>query len=511
MTNSTPTDQELAARIAKTGDKARISQATKRHAKGYNTARENLDTLCSDSYFSEYGQLAVAAQRQRREYEELQSETAADGVITGIASINIKHIDVANTKLSSANPYSTVLIVNDYSVLAGTQGYFHHLKIDRMLHIASKKHLPVIMFTEGGGGRPGDTDISTVNSGLQCATFGHWASLTGKVPRIAVNNGYCFAGNAALFGVADITIATESSSIGMAGPAMIEGGGLGKFAPAEIGPINVQAKNGVVDIVADNENHAINLAKVCLGYFQGYAINWEAPKHDALSNVLPQDRRFVYDMYKVINGIVDKESFTELCAQYGGAIIQGFARIEGKPIGLIANNCKVLGGAIDVDAAHKLNRFMRLCNQFKIPLVSLTDTPGFMVGPEHEKGGAVRHLSELFTTGANLSVDFIAVVIRKCYGLGAQAMLSGSTSNPSYMVSWPQGEFGPMGLEGAIKLGFKKELAGEKDAKKRQALFDTLLAQQYAKGKALEVATMLEIDAVINPCDTRKTIANALS
>ncbi|MGK0372396.1 MAG: acetyl-CoA carboxylase carboxyltransferase component [Glaciecola sp.] len=511
MTNSTPIDQELAARLAKTEDKARITQATKRHAKGYNTARENLDKLCDGSDFSEYGQLAVAAQRQRREYEELQSETAADGVITGVASINSKHINIADTKLTSHHPHNTVLIVNDYSVLAGTQGYFHHLKIDRMLHIASKKNLPVIMFTEGGGGRPGDTDISTVNSGLQCATFGHWAGLTGKVPRIAVNNGYCFAGNAALFGVADITIATESSSIGMAGPAMIEGGGLGKFTPAEIGPIDVQAKNGVVDIVADNENHAIELAKVCLGYFQGHTNTWQAPKSDALAKVLPQDRRFVYDMHKIIDGIVDKDSFTELSSQYGGAIIQGFARIEGKPIGLIANNCKVLGGAIDVDAANKLNRFMRLCNQFKIPLVSLTDTPGFMVGPEHEKSGAVRQLSELFATGANLSVDFIAIVIRKCYGLGAQAMLSGSTSNPSYMVSWPQGEFGPMGLEGAIKLGFKKELANEKDAKKRKVLFDKLLAKQYEKGKALEVATMLEIDAVIDPCDTRRTLANALN
>ena len=509
MTNSTEkSSKELQARLAKTQDDARLTQAEKRQAKGFNTARENIEKLCSGKLFREYGQVAVAAQRQRRNYEELQTETAADGVITGIAPINNECITLnSHANISS---HDTVLIVNDYSVLAGTQGYFHHLKLDRIIEVALNKQLPIIMLTEGGGGRPGDTDITTINSGLQCTTFSRWAGLTGKVPRIAVNNGYCFAGNAALFGAADITIATASSSIGMAGPAMIEGGGLGKFNPTDIGPIDTQAKNGVVDIVARDESHAIEIAKTCLGFFQGCHTDWEAPIDSALDCVLPDDRRYVYDMHKVISGIVDINSFVEIGKQYGSAIILGFARIEGKPIGLIASNCKVLGGAIDVDAAKKLNRFMKLCDLFAIPIVSLCDTPGFMVGPEHEKNGAVRYLSELFATGANLSIDFVAVVIRKCYGLGAQAMLAGSTSKPSYMLSWPTGEFGAMGLEGAIKLGFKKELEEQTDPTKRQALFDKLLAQQYEKGKALEVATVLEIDAVIEPRDTREIVLAAL-
>jgi acetyl-CoA carboxylase carboxyltransferase component len=273
----------------------------------------------------------------------------------------------------------------------------------------------------------------------------------------------------------------------------------------------MQAKNGVVDIVAQDENHAIEISKTCLSFFQGRNTNWSAPEDDALDGILPDDRRFVYDMHKIISGIVDVDSFIEIGKQYGTAIIQGFARLEGKPIGVIASNCKMLGGAIDVDAAKKLNRFMKLCDQFAIPIVSLCDTPGFMVGPEHEKNGAVRYLSELFATGANLSVDFVAVAIRKCYGLGAQAMLSGSISSPSYMVSWPTGEFGAMGLEGAIKLGFKKELEKQTDSVMRQALFDELLAQQYQKGRALEVATVLEIDAVIEPRDTRKILLAALN
>lgn len=494
---------ELRKRHDNTLDEIRIDEANKRLSKGFNTARTNLTRLCNPDDFREYGQLAVAAQRQRRDYKELQTKTAADGVITGIARINQDSIEADNLDVA--------LVINDYSVLAGTQGYYHHLKLDRILDVANKQSLPVIMLTEGGGGRPGDTDITTVNSGLQCTTFSRWAGLAGEVPRVAVNNGYCFAGNAALFGAADITIATRSSSIGMAGPAMIEGGGLGQFSPSEIGPIDVQSKNGVVDIVAENEDHAIQLAKQCLGYFQGKSKVWNAPDSEILSSILPDDRRYAYDMRALISGIVDVDSFVELSQQYGASIILGFARLEGNTVGLMASNCKVLGGAIDVDSAMKAERFLTLCNQFAIPILSLCDTPGFMVGPEHEKIGAVRYLSQLFKIGAKLSVPFIAVVIRKCYGLGAQAMLSGSTLNPSYTLSWPQGEFGAMGLEGAVKLGFKKQLDAISSRAERQKMFDKLLAQQYENGKALEVASVLEIDAVIEPLQTRIVLVQSFN
>lgn len=490
--------RELRERRDNTLDKVRKEDAKKRLSKGFNTARTNLSKFCNPDDFREYGQFAVAAQRQRRDYQELQTKTAADGVIIGIAPVN--------QDLIEADTFEVALVINDYSVLAGTQGYYHHLKLDRILAVASKQSLPLIMLTEGGGGRPSDTDITTVNSGLQCTTFSRWASLAGEVPRIAVNNGYCFAGNAALFGAADITIATKSSTIGMAGPAMIEGGGLGQFNPLEIGPIDVQAKNGVVDIVAENEDHAIQLAKQCLGFFQGKSKVWNAPDSAVLSSILPDDRRYAYDMRALISGIVDVDSFVELNQQYGGAIILGFARLEGNTVGLMASNCKVLGGAIDVDSAIKTERFLTLCNQFSIPILSLCDTPGFMVGPEHEKLGAVRYLSELFKIGAKLSVPFVAVVVRKCYGLGAQAMLSGSTLNPSYTLSWPQGEFGAMGLEGAVKLGFQKQLDAISSRGERQKMYDKLLAQQYENGKALEVASVLEIDAVIEPLDTRKVL-----
>ncbi|WP_339723629.1 carboxyl transferase domain-containing protein [uncultured Paraglaciecola sp.] len=495
----------LYARKALTLDEQRIEQQQKRHQKGYLSARENLQNLCSLDSFMEYGQLAVAAQRLRRDYDDLKLATAADGVITGIGQINQGLVAKENTPAA--------IVINDYSVLAGTQGYFHHLKLDRILDIAADKKYPVVMFTEGGGGRPGDTDITTVNSGLQCQSFATWASLQGKVPRIAVANGYCFAGNAALFGAADITIATHSSWIGMAGPAMIEGGGLGVVNPTDIGPSANQFKNGVIDILVENEQQAANMAKKCLAYFQGPLLDGQAcsfADQQTINHVLPEDRRFVYDVKDIINIIADTDSFTEIKSQFGAAIITGFMHLQGHPVGVIASNCKVLGGAIDIDAGEKASQFMQLCQQFAIPLVVLCDTPGFMVGPEHEDRGAVRRLSHLFVAGSQLSVPLVAVVLRKCYGLGAQALLGGNTSKPSYTMAWPTGEFGGMGLEGAVKLGFKKELAQVSDPSARTALYEKLLAEQYQKGQAQEVASVLEIDAVIAPEETRQMLILAL-
>jgi len=477
-------------------DEHRVDAAAKRHAKGYRTARENLANLCDLNSFQEYGQFAVAAQRQRHDYQTLKTTSAADGIITGVAVINGQLV---------------ALVVNDYSVMAGTQGFFHHQKLDRILDIASKKKLPVIMYTEGGGGRPGDTDVTTVNSGLQCASFGTWAGLSGMVPRISVANGYNFAGNAALFGAADITIATEQSWIGMAGPAMIEGGGLGRFKPTDIGPIEVQANNGTVDIVVSDEVEAAAIALKALSYFQKSFDEWQVHDQTLLQSALPESRRQTYDIRSIIRRLCDQDEFLELNKDFGPSIVTGLSRIEGKAIGIIANDCMSLGGAIDVHAGEKAAKFMQLCDQFKLPIISLCDTPGFMVGPEHETQGAVRRLAEMFRVGAQLTTPFYAVVLRKCYGLGAQAMLGGSTKRPLYTLAWPTGEFGAMGLEGAVRLGFSKELAAVTNPEQQKELFDKLLAKQYQQGQAAEVASVLEIDAVIDPVDTRAALATLLN
>jgi len=494
--------QALRQRLDRSLDASRAAAIARRHARGYRSARENLADLVDADSFLEYGQLAVAAQRNRRDYLELQDETAADGVITGIATINAAQHGVERARVA--------VVIYDYTVLAGTQGYFHHRKLDRLFEIASQQRLPVIIYTEGGGGRPGDTDVSTQIAGLDVPSFARFAALAGRVPRIAVNNGFCFAGNAALFGCADISIATRSSWIGMAGPAMIEGGGLGVFQPQQIGPVEVQLGNGVIDLLADDEAHATALARQLLGYFQGRTGHWSAPSQLLLRDIVPPDRRFPYALREVIQTLADAGSWLELRAAHAGGIVTGLLRLEGRTVGLIANDCRVLGGAIDSAAALKAARFLRLCQSFGLPLLSLVDTPGFMVGPHSEEQGAVRHMSDLFIAGAALSVPLVAIFLRKGYGLGAMAMTGGSFARPLYAASWPSGEFGGMGLEGAVRLGYRKELEAVEDAQQRRELFDRLVARMYEVGKATEAAAHLEIDAVIDPAGTRALVCRAL-
>lgn len=497
-----PELRELRHRLARGSDAERQASVERRHSRGCRTARENLNDLIDTGTFSEYGALAVAAQRQRRAYEELQRETPGDGVITGLGRVNGHHFPGDEARCA--------VLVYDYTVLAGTQGFFHHAKIDRMLSVAARQRLPVIMYTEGGGGRPGDTDVTTQIAGLNVPTFATWASLNTGKPRIAVNNGFCFAGNAALFGAADIRVATRDSWIGMAGPAMIEGGGLGSYAPTDIGPSSDQCRNGVIDVLVDDEAAGTAMAKRLLWYFQGDVPAPPAEYQRVLREALPEDRRWSYPVRSLIATVFDKDSFTELRRVFGRSVVTGFARLGGKTVGIIASDCQQLGGAVDSEAADKATRFFKLCDRCRIPVVSLVDTPGFMVGPASEQEAAVHRMSALFEAAASATVPILAVFLRKAYGLGAMALVGGSFAVPDYAFAWPTGEFGGMGLEGAVRLGFRKELDAETDPERRQALFDKLLAELYEKGKALEAAAHLEIDAVIDPTDTREHLINAL-
>ncbi len=493
---------ELAERLARTGDLQRSDARERRHARGLRTARENLADLVDADSFVEYGQLAVAAQRSRRDYLELQTATAADGVITGICTINAAQLGAASARAAVA--------IYDYSVLAGTQGYYHHQKLDRLLELAARERLPVVMFTEGGGGRPGDTDVTTQVAGLAVPTFARWASLRGYCLRIAVNNGFCFAGNAALFGCADITIATRASWIGMAGPAMIEGGGLGVHEATSIGPAETQSRNGVIDLLAADEADATDMARRLLGMFQGRLPAGEEPPQMAMRDAIPRDRRFPYDVRAVITTLADTGSWIELGRDFAKGIVTGFLRLGGRPVALMANDCRVLGGAIDAVGADKATRFLNLLAAHPLPLLSLVDTPGFMVGPRSEDEAAARRMPAMFSAGAAIRSPWLAVVLRRGYGLGAMAMTGGSFARPLWMASWPTGEFGAMGLEGAVRLGYRKELDAISDPAERRARFDELLARMYESGKATEAAAHLEIDAVIDPAATRELLVRAL-
>ncbi|MFT6450667.1 MAG: acetyl/propionyl-CoA carboxylase alpha subunit/acetyl-CoA carboxylase carboxyltransferase component [Halocynthiibacter sp.] len=490
-----PDLEEFLARRALGLDEARPEATAKRHARGMRTARENLASLVDEGTFNEYGALATAAQASRRSREDLEANTSGDGVVTGTGSINAAHFKAKDARVAFA--------ICDYMVLAATQGQRHHRKLDRIFNLAGKHKLPVIHFAEGGGGRPGDSERVNL-AGLDTKTFAAFARLSGQVPLVGVVAGRCFAGNAALLGCCDVIIATEDANIGMAGPAMIEGGGLGSYAPEDVGPIGVQSANGVVDIRVADEAEACEIARQYISYFQGDTVDWEAPDARVLRHVIPENRLRVHDIHRVIEGIADIGSVLELRAGWGAGMVTALVRIEGKAYGLIANNSRHLGGAIDADAADKAARFMQLCDAHGLPVLSLCDTPGFMVGPEAEKTALVRHVSRMFVVGASLRVPVFGVVLRKGYGLGAMAMLGGGFHEAGFTIAWPTGEFGGMGLEGAVRLGFRKELEALPDGPERQALFEELVAKFYANGKAVHFASALEIDAVIDPAETRQ-------
>ncbi|MFI7670526.1 carboxyl transferase domain-containing protein [Nocardia sp. NPDC049526] len=475
-------------------DVGRPAAVAKRHKLGRRTARENIADLVDEDSFLEYGALAVAAQRLRRSPEDLIANTPADGLIGGIATINADRF--------GAEAARALVMSYDYTVLAGTQGMRNHAKTDRMLELAHEQRIPVVFFTEGGGGRPGDTDYSGI-SGLDVTTFRAMGALSGRVPLVGIVSGRCFAGNAALLGMCDVVIATPDANIGMGGPAMIEGGGLGVYAPEDIGPIDVQRRNGVVHIVAADEADAVATARRYLSYFQGPLQDWTAPDPRVARHVVPENRLRAFDIREVIAAVADLDSIVELRRDWGVGVVTALIRVEGRPFGLIANDCHHLGGAIDAPAADKLSAFLQLCNAHRLPIVSLCDTPGFMVGPEAEKEATVTKFSKLFIDSAALTVPLGTVIIRKGYGLGAQAMAAGSFRAPRFVIAWPTGEIGGMGLEGAVRLGFAKELAAIEDSDKRQEAFDNLVQLAYANGKALTAATVLELDDVIDPADTR--------
>jgi acetyl-CoA carboxylase carboxyltransferase component/biotin carboxyl carrier protein len=492
---------EVIARHAFGLDANRPEAVVRRHKKGQRTARENVEDLCDPESFIEYGALTIAAQRKRRPLNELIRKTPGDGLITGFGSIN--------RSLFGDEESRCLVMAYDYTVLAGTQGMMNHKKMDRILKIAHEWRLPIVLFAEGGGGRPGDID-SNVVAGLDCTTFSQFAGLSGKAPLIGIVSGFCFAGNAALLGCCDVIIATKNSNIGMGGPAMIEGGGLGVVRPEEIGPIDVQTRNGVVDIAVADEAEAVAVAKKYLSYFQGSTAQWEAADQRLLRRLIPENRLRVYDIRAIIEVLADTGSVLELRQQFGLGMVTALIRIGGRPFGVIANNPKHVSGAIEADAADKAARFLQLCNVHGLPILSLVDTPGFMVGPEIETGAQVRHVCRMFVIGSHLNVPYFTVVLRKGYGLGAMAMSAGGFHESFFTASWPSGEFGAMGLEGAVKHGYRKELEAIEDPVRREATYKHYVEELYKEGKAINMASYLEIDSVIDPTDTRRWVTTGL-
>lgn len=492
---------ELLRRRALLEDAARPDAMAKIHARGRRTARENLDDLVDPGSFQEYGSFMYAAQKARRSVDDLIANTPGDGIVGGLATINAETFGDAASQVA--------VMSYDYTVLAGTQGFRGHEKKDRLLSVVDRLQIPVVLFAEGGGGRPGDTDISQL-AGLQLMSFAWMARLSGSAPSVAVVSGRCFAGNAALAGVCDVIIATPDANLGMAGPAMIEGGGLGVYLPEDIGPIEVQTRNGVVDLVAEDEADAVRLTRRYLAYFQGDVAEWTVADQSAMRDVVPENRKRIYEVRAAIGLLADVDSLLELRPTFGRSIVTTLARIEGRPVGIIANDPAHLGGAIDSDSADKGARFMQLCDAHGLPIVSLCDTPGFMVGPEAENTAQVRHFGRMFVVGASVTVPVVTVILRKAVGLGAMAMSAGSFHSTLLSVAWPTGEVSGMGIEGAVAHGARRELDAIEDPDERQARYDELVERMYRNANALNAAAHNEIDDVIDPADTRRRVAQVL-
>ena len=483
-------------------DENRPKAMERRERTGQQTARKNIDDLCDEGSFIEYGPLVLAAQRRRRSEQWLRENTPADGLICGVGTVN--------SRLFPDRDARCVAVAYDYTVFAGTQGHKNHYKQDRIFELANRFKLPVILFSEGGGGRPGDTDGSG-GVGMDTYTFTQWSKLSARVPLVGVNSGRCFAGNTALLGCCDVIIATKQSTIAMGGPAMIEGGGLGIYTPEEVGPMSFQVPNGVVDIIVDDEQQLIETAQKYISYFQGSIEEWEAPDQRKLRHVVPENRLRMYNVRDVIDTLADVDSVLEIRENFGIGIVTCFLRIEGKPFGLIANNAHHLAGAIDTDGADKAARFLQLCDAFDLPVISIMDCPGIMVGPEVEKTALVRHSCRLFNTGANLSIPMFGVIIRKAYGLGVQAMCGGSSLVPFFCVAWPTAEFAGMNIEGSVKLGYRNELMELETAEERIKRFDEMVASSYERAKAVNSATFFGVDDVIDPASTRSWIVRGMN
>ncbi|WP_240617273.1 acyl-CoA carboxylase subunit beta [Nocardioides speluncae] len=492
---------DVLARRALTEDGARPEVVAKRHAAGRRTARENIADLIDPGSFVEYGRFVTAAQEARRSVDELLDRTPADGIVGGLARIN--------SELYGDRAACAVLSY-DYLVMAGTQGMRGHRKTDRLFTVIERLALPTVFFTEGGGGRPGDTDIPLV-SALDVESFALWARLSGVAPRIAVVSGRCFAGNAVIAGGSDLIVATADANLGMGGPAMIAGGGLGEFAPEEVGPIDVQTRNGVVDVAVADEAEAVAVAKQLIGFFQGRLATWQAPDQAQLREAVPEHERTSYDVAPIVETLADEGSVVFLRDLFAPEMMTALGRIEGRPVGFIGNCTLHMAGAVTSDAATKAAGFLQLCDTWGIPVITLVDTPGMMVGPEAEATGLVRHGSRLLVAGARLRVPLIGVILRRGYGLGAQAMLGGSTHQPLLTVAWPGAHLGAMGLEGAVRLALRKELAAIEDDDERERTVRELTAAEQERAKALNVARYFEIDDVIDPAETRGVIAQTLA
>jgi acetyl-CoA carboxylase carboxyltransferase component len=471
----------------KTTDEFRTSAVEKQHKRGKYTARERIEKLLDPNSFREIGGLAQPV--------EVSGDYAADGIVTGTGFIDGKLVCCA---------------AYDYTILAGSQGKVSHQKIDHIVNIAIQQGCPMILFSEGGGARV--QGIATTSRATS-EVFVSLARASGWIPTITVICGPAFAGHANLASLTDVIIMIEKeSAMGIAGPPLVKSAMGANFTPEELGGVEIQGKAGTPDLIVDSEESAINHIRSYLSYLpsncnQPLPISAEVmePVGD-LCSLVPTASNRAYDMRKVIDAIFDKGSVLELKGFYGKNVITSFARINGKTIGIIANQPQAKAGILDSPGSDKMARFISLCDAYRIPITFLVDVPGFTPGPAAEQSALVRHSARIIYELAQATIPIYTVVIRKAYGLAYYAM-GALAFKPNLLVAWPTAEFGGMGLEGAVEILHKEELQNSEDPLLRRRQ----LAEELGKElKAFRSGQKFTVDDVIHPNDTRSVLMDAM-
>lgn len=468
----------------------------KQHEAGKLTARERIDRMVDPESFQE---LFAFARHRAVYFGMADKDLPADGVVTGSAAVHGRLVHLAS---------------QDFTVTGGAAGEIHCEKIVDMMQASLKTGSPFVFINDSAGARVQE-GIDSLNG--YGKVFYHNTLLSGVVPQISLICGPCAGGAAYSPALTDFIIQTRESQMFITGPSVIKQVTGEDVTAQQLGGPEAQMNySGVVHFVADDDEHAVDICKELLGYLPSN--NLEDPPHyecghdtveldDELNQIIPDDPKQAYDMHEVIRRICDCGDYLEVQGQYAQNIIIAFGRIMGRTVGIIANQPQVKAGCLDIDSSDKASRFIRFCNAFNIPLVTLVDVPGFMPGVEQEYGGIIRHGAKMLFVYSAATVPKISVVLRKAYG-GAYLAMCGRALGADRVAAWPSAEIAVMGAEGAASVVFRREIEAAEDKQAKRAELIEEYRRTFSTPYVAGARRM--IDDIIEPADTRRYLAMAL-
>ena len=480
------------AEIELGGGKERIE---KQHASGKLTARERIERLVDKGSFQEIG---LFAQHRATYFGMADKKMPADGVVTGCATVDGRLVHMAS---------------QDFTVAGGAAGEVHSDKVADMMNLSLKTGSPFVFINDSGGARVQEGIDSLAG---YSRVFYNNVMLSGTVPQISLICGPCAGGAAYSPALTDFVIQTQQGRMFITGPQVIKQVTGEMVSAEELGGPQSQMNNaGVVHLIAQNDDEALQLCRRLLSFMPSNNLedpprmpfNGRIKADSGMNAVVPVDPKVAYDIRGVITRVVDAEDFLEIQPGFAPNIVIGFGRLQGRPVGIVANQPCVLAGALDINASDKSARFVRFCNAFNIPLLTFVDVPGFLPGVEQERGGIIRHGAKLLFAYSSATVPKITVILRKAYG-GAYIAMCCKDLGADRVVAWPTAEIAVMGAEGAAEIVFRREIdAAEDKAGRRQELVDeyreTFSNPYVAAGRRL-------VDDIIDPSETRKYLADAL-